>query len=99
MIDSLNGENEKISATNRKLEDDLEFCRKHLENLALINQDIVIKLERFSDEDEEVRRIIDRRQAVVRMKGRVEETSIMLNKTTAGTATTMSPYRRSRAMY
>jgi len=40
--------------------------------LALINQDISIKLERFSDEDEEVRRIIDRRQAVARMKGRVE---------------------------
>ena len=51
VIESLNAENDKISATNRKLDDDLEFCRKHLENLALINQDIVIKLERFSDED------------------------------------------------
>jgi hypothetical protein len=70
---------------NSKLEDELEFCRKHLENIALINQDIVMQLERFSDEDEEVRRLIDRRGHVQRVKGRVEETGVLLNRTTAST--------------
>ena len=51
-VAALSGETENLNNVNRRLEDDLEFCRKHLETLALINQDIVSHLERFSDEDE-----------------------------------------------
>ena len=46
---ALTAETENLNAVNRRLEDDLEFCRKHLENLALINQDIVGHLENFSE--------------------------------------------------
>lgn len=36
-IAALNEENENLSNGNRRAQDDLEFCRKHLENLAHIN--------------------------------------------------------------
>lgn len=36
-IAALNEENEHLSNGNRRAQDDLEFCRKHLENLAHIN--------------------------------------------------------------
>ena len=41
---ALSGETENLNNVNRRLEDDLEFCRKHLETLALLNQDIVSHL-------------------------------------------------------
>lgn len=43
-VTALLGETENLNNVNRRLEDDLEFCRKHLETLALINQDIVSHL-------------------------------------------------------
>ena len=71
-----------------------------METLALINQDIVIQLERFSEEDEEVRRLIDRKPHVQRVKSRVEETGILLNRTSVSTAIdTRSPFKRSKMAY
>ena len=43
-VTALLGETENLNNVNRRLEDDLEFCRKHLETLALINQDIASHL-------------------------------------------------------
>jgi hypothetical protein len=64
-----------------------------------MNQDIVLQLEKFSEEDEEVRRLIDRRAHVQRVKGRVEESGILLNRTTASTAIERSPFKRSTISY
>ena len=94
-VAALVAETQNLDNVNRRLEDDLEFCRKHLENLALINQDIVLNLERFSDEDEEVRRLIDRKGHVQRMKVRVDESGVLLNRTTASTNIDRSPFKRS----
>ena len=61
-----------MNKVNVRLEDDLELCRKHLENLALMNNDLVINLERYSQEDEIVRNLIDRRNRVIRAQARVD---------------------------
>ena len=98
-VAALTAQTENLNAVNRRLEDDLEFCRKHLQNLALINQDIVGHLQNFSAEDEEVRRLIDRKGNVQRMRNRVEETGVLLNRTTATTATDRSPFKRSKIVY
>ena len=92
-------ETHNLDNINRRLEDDLKFCRKHLETLALINQDIVLNLERFSDEDEEVRRLIDRRGTVQKVRSRVQETGSLLNRTTVSTNADRSPFKRSKMIY
>lgn len=68
---------------NRQLEDDLEACRKHIENVALLNTQLLAELERYSSEDETVRQLIDRRPRVLRAKARVDET-VSLTRTTTG---------------
>lgn len=70
-VATLQGENQGLNKVNLRLEDDLELCRKHLENLALLNNDLVINLERYSQEDEIVRNLIDRRNRVIRSQARV----------------------------
>ena len=59
-----------------------------------------MNLERFSDEDEEVRRLIDRRGHVQKIKMRVDESGVLLNRTTASTIIdNRSPYKRSKIIY
>jgi hypothetical protein len=102
-VATLQGENEGLNKVNARLEDDLELCRKHLENLALMNNDLVINLERYSQEDEIVRNLIDRRNRVIRAQNRVDEVS-KLNFTRAtlsstGYASGYSPVRKSKLAY
>lgn len=98
-VAALNEENENLGRANQRAGDDLEFCRKHLDTLALINSEILMKLERFSAEDEEVRRLIDRRPQVERCRSRVEETTAFLSRTTAITSTGRSPFKSYKASY
>ena len=41
-VTGLAGENQKLGKLNGNLRDDIEYCRKHLENLSLLNSDVVI---------------------------------------------------------
>lgn len=66
----------------------------HLENLALLNSQLLVGLERYSAEDETVRGMIDRRPRVQRAKGRVEET-VGMSRTTLGSRTV----RKSKPIY
>lgn len=59
----------------------------------------MLNLERFSEEDEEVRRLIDRRGTVQKMRGRVQEAGSLLNRTTVSTNADRSPFKRSKVLY
>ena len=70
-VGTLRSENESLYKINSQLEDDLEACKKHLENLGLLNHNVissisqlVSNLERFSGEDRNVSQLIDRRSRV-----------------------------------
>lgn len=39
-VTGLSAENDKLSKLNGTLREDIEYCRKHLENLALLNSDV-----------------------------------------------------------
>ena len=90
---------------NDQLELDLEACRRHLDNLNMLNNQVrcivmqlVRNLEGFSEEDESVRALIDRKEKVGYMRSRVDETSstMALGKLTARTESTMGSRRTFR---
>lgn len=41
-VSGLASENEKLGNLNGNLRDDIEYCRKHLENLSLLNSDVCL---------------------------------------------------------
>lgn len=40
----LTAENEKLGSMNSGLREDIEYCRRHLENLSLLNSDVSLSL-------------------------------------------------------
>jgi predicted RNase H-like nuclease (RuvC/YqgF family) len=63
-VSELSAEVNNIERTNARLDEEVEFCRRHLENLGLLNSDLVMRLEKYSEDDEIVRNLIDRRKRV-----------------------------------
>lgn len=41
-VAGLAAENDKIGKLNGNLREDIEYCRKHLENLSLLNSEVII---------------------------------------------------------
>lgn len=78
-IDSLRAEYENLKREHLKLIDanddlshDIDAAARHLDLLSLQNQDLVNEFERFSEQDEKVRAILDRRDRVADIKNRTE---------------------------
>lgn len=68
-----------------------------------MNNDLVLNLERYSQEDEIVRNLIDRRNRVIRAQSRVDEVSKLsytrATLTSTGYASGYSPVRKSKVVY
>ena len=68
-----------------------------------MNNDLVINLERYSQEDEIVRNLIDRRNRVIRAQSRVDEVSKInftrATLTSTGYGSGYSPARKSKVVY
>lgn len=43
-VSGLAAENDKLSKLNGSLKEDIQYCRKHLENLSLLNSDVRFKI-------------------------------------------------------
>jgi chromosome segregation ATPase len=54
-IKNIDFENGSLNDVNSQLDEDLEACQRHLENLTLQNSTLLAELERYSAEDEGVR--------------------------------------------
>jgi chromosome segregation ATPase len=62
----------KLIDTNDDLNHDIEACTRHLDLLTLQNSDLVNELEKFNEQDERVRSILDRRDRVYEVKRQTE---------------------------
>lgn len=71
-VAGLAGENDKLGKLNGGLRENIEYCLKHLENLSLLNSDLVVNLEKYSEEDDVVRNLIDRKTRVMKARTRIE---------------------------
>jgi hypothetical protein len=71
----------------------LEACKRHLDNLALLNGELVKHMQVISSEDEQVRDLIDRKERVERASERVRETDQSRKDLKLGQESTVSSSR------
>jgi len=62
----------KLIDTNGDLNHDIDASTRHLDLLTVQNNDLVNEIERFNDQDEKVRMILDRRDRVQEVKTKTE---------------------------
>ena len=76
-VEDLRNHNGEIDHTNDKLNEDMEFCRRHLESLSLLNGELLINLEKYSEEDDVVRNLLDRKNRIARSRAKVDDAHLM----------------------
>jgi len=70
--DELKREQLRLLDTNDDLNHDIDACSRHLDLITLQNNELVHELERLTLQDQEVRRVLDRRDRVDDVKKRYE---------------------------
>lgn len=70
--DELKRDHLKLIDTNSDLNHDIEASTRHLDLLTVQNNDLVNEIEKFNEQDERVRNILDRKDRVYEVKNRTE---------------------------
>jgi chromosome segregation ATPase len=95
-LGALRSENSEIYEENNKLNYDLDALKKHIELINYLNTQIIDELEKFSEQDEAVRALLNRKSRIKDLRMKAESTSKKtVMRVTEVTKKVVSPVKKS----